>query len=370
MITRQRVVFAALVAWAALVSLATLRSGAPDEAVRSIALGGAGVVFVIALLGLLAGAWRGPLLAALGVTATGLAVCGLLAHDGSATSAGILGLIIVGGAAAVVYQFDEQALRLGKGPRDGARSSRTEELLEKLHEHSMLSDTAKRVLFRDRELDLLRNVIEGDIGRGEYNAALRLCDDMANVFGYREEAEAFRTRINRARHEDYQAQVHAAIEQLNGHLVERDWPRAHEVAARMRRLFPDQHVVEDVEARINRARAEHKEELQRAFLDAAHREDVELAMEKLRQLDHYLTPEETEALQNVAQEVVAKHRSNLSVRFKLAVNDHRWVDAARIGDTIIAEFPNTKMAEEVRTMIDVLRTRASQAAVAAGELRS
>ena len=72
-----------------------------------------------------------------------------------------------------------------------------------------------------------------------------------------------------------------------------------------------------------------------------------------------------ERLAEVAQGVIVRHRENLGVQFKLAVNDHRWAEAARLGDTIISEFPNTQMAAEVRSMIDVLRTRATQAALAA-----
>jgi hypothetical protein len=90
-------------------------------------------------------------------------------------------------------------------------------------------------------------------------------------------------------------------------------------------------------------------------------------MQRLRELDRYLDKGEAGRLSEYAEAVVAKHRENLSVQFKIAVNDHRWADAARVGDAIMAEFPNTKMAEEVRSMIDVLRTRATQAAVAAGE---
>jgi len=47
------------------------------------------------------------------------------------------------------------------------------------------------------------------------------------------------------------------------------------------------------------------------------------------------------------------------------VNDHRWAEAAQMGDRIISEYPNTKMADEVRSMIEVLRVRATQAAVLA-----
>ena len=87
-------------------------------------------------------------------------------------------------------------------------------------------------------------------------------------------------------------------------------------------------------------------------------------MSLLKQLDRYLSREEAGRLAEVAEGVVVKHRDNLGVQFKIAVNDRRWVQATRIGETIIGEFPNTKMAAEVRSMIDILRSRAVQATLA------
>ena len=240
-------------------------------------------------------------------------------------------------------------------------------LLERLVEQTMLTDNMRSVLFRTRELDILRATIEDHLAHGDYDAAVVLCDDMAQRFGAREEAEQFRTRIQRSRREHYEANVHAALRRLEEMLAKRDWAHAHEEAARIRRLYPDSPVVAELDSRINAARQEHKHHLEAQFLDAAEREDVEIAMPLLRELDRYLTTDDALRLRNVAQGVIARHRENLGVQFKLAVNDRRWAEAARIGQTIIEEFPNTKMAEEVKPMIDVLRTRATQAAVAAGE---
>ncbi len=229
----------------------------------------------------------------------------------------------------------------------------------------MLSDNAKRVLFRERELGLLRRAIDQDISRGDYDAAITLCDEMANQFGYRKEAEVFRSKIDQARDEHYEAQVDSALTRLDSLLSDRDWSAAHQETARIRRLYPDSHIIDDLDGRIMRARGEHRQELEARFLDLAQRDDVEAAMRTLKELDRYLTREEAERLAEVAQGVIVRHRENLGVQFKLAVNDHRWAEAARLGDTIVGEFPNTQMAVEVRSMIDVLRTRATQAALSA-----
>ena len=57
----------------------------------------------------------------------------------------------------------------------------------------------------------------------------------------------------------------------------------------------------------------------------------------------------------------------LGVQFKIAVHDREWVRAMRVGEQIIQEFPNTKMCDEVRGMIDLLRERAAgQSAAGSG----
>ena len=118
----------------------------------------------------------------------------------------------------------------------------------------------------------------------------------------------------------------------------------------------------ELDNRIHAARNEHKQELLNQFQMSMDHDNVESAMKLLRELDRYLTREEATQLSLQAQTVVERHRENLSTRFKIAVNDRRWTEAIQVGDLIRHEFPNTKMAEEVDSMIDVLQTRATEEA--------
>jgi hypothetical protein len=279
---------------------------------------------------------------------------------------GALGLILAAVALPIVLALHHLTSGGQPSPTLSASSS-TDRLLAQIYENSMLSDNAKRVLFRDRELELLRRAIEDDMAHGDYNSGLTLCDEMANLFGHREEAEDFRNRILHANHAAIEAKVHQALANLDHILAMRDWARAHQDAASIRRLYPTHHLVQTIDARILQARDEHQRELEARFTEAATRDDVNQAMLLLKELDRYLSREEASRFAEVAQNVVIKHRDGLSMQFKLAVNDHRWAEAAQVGDLIIAEYPNTKMADEVRSMIDVLRVKATQAAVAAAE---
>jgi len=318
------------------------------------------VLIVSGLMRSLIGAVHGVAL----VAAFGMVAGGSLTGDWITIGIGLIAAVIAGCSVPIAFALRDMADREGAG--GGPTSGELRDLLYELHEHSMLSDSAKRVLFREREMGLLRAAIEQDIAEGKYNVALTLCDEMADVFGHRNEAEAFRGQIMQARQERYDLEVQTALEHFDELLGQRDWALVHQEAARIRRLYSDSHLVQNLDQHILQARAEHKNELEGRFLQAAQRDDVEAAMALLKELDRYLEPPEAERLAEVAQGVVVKHRDNLGVQFKLAVNDRRWAEAARIGETIIAEFPNTKMADEVRSMIDLLRTRATQAALVEG----
>lgn len=305
--------------------------------------------------------------AMLGVWCVGLTAFGAMRITESlgmgALLIGVLGIVIVAATAPVAFMLRSMSNASSFSAAGSQRS--TEQWLAQIHENTMLSDAAKRVLFRERELDLLRRAIEEDISRGDFQAGTTLCDEMANLFGHREEAETFRERLLQAGRDIYETQVHQALGDFDRVLAERDWARAYEEAARIKRLYPESQLVHELDQRIIAAREQHKRDLESQFLQAAEREDIDQAMRLLKTLDRYLNRDEAGRLSAVAQGVVVKHREVLSRQFKSAVSEHRWAEAAHVGDEIMSEYPNTKMADEVRSMIDVLRVRASQAAVMA-----
>lgn len=349
--TRSTIVAIAVGAWGALIIGAIIGMGEAGTTMGLVDFITGGALVAIAIGGGISQRWLGPLLGAMAVTSAGAAAVGAVNGSALFGAIGVLGMLMTGASVVIALRLGDQSVASGS-----LRGVETR--LDQLQEVAMLSESARRVLYRKRELDLLRSAIEDDISRGDHNAALRLCDEMAGQFGFREEAETYRGRIIQARRANDEAQIRAALVSLDEHLAARDWPQAHGVAASLRRLFPESHVVLELDARILRARDEHKHELEHAFIDAAGRDDIEGAYECLRNLDRYLGPDDSDRLAETAATVVTKHRDNLGVQFKLAVGDRRWVDAARIGDSIVTEFPNTRMAEEVAGMIDVLRTRA------------
>ncbi len=236
--------------------------------------------------------------------------------------------------------------------------------LETMVQEGGLSEAAKRVLHRREERDLLTRAIEQDITDEDWEAAMVLVRELAERFGYRADAEEFRSRIDHARAETLDRNVGEAMSRLDSMLENRNWAEAYREASRIERLFPDSPRVENLRNHVDQARRRYKVDLERQFLHAAERDEVDRAMKLLKQLDEYLSEGEAEQLREVARGVVSKARENLGARFKLLIEDKEWSEAVRVGERLMKEFPNTRMAEEVRDMIDGLRTRAEQATAA------
>lgn len=266
----------------------------------------------------------------------------------------------------VVFTFATlpMGLRAAAGadqPSSKESLDRVSRAVERLTHEGGLSETAKRILHRKEERDLLRSAIEQDIQDGDHDAALILAQELADRFGYRADAEEYRARIERVRAQTIDAQVIEALESLDALLRTRHWAEAFNEAARITRLFPESHRVQKLTERCESARARYKQDLERRFLLCAQRDQVDDAMTLLRELDQYLSEAEAEPYREVARGIIGKARDNLGVRFKLALQDRAWGVALDVGERIITDFPNSRMAQEVREMLDTLRERAQTA---------
>jgi hypothetical protein len=268
--------------------------------------------------------------------------------------AGLIGLLGVALLAPLVA-----ALRAAGRASGTERISSAIAAMERLAEEQTLSDDARRVLNRKRERDILCRAIEEDIAAQDWDAATILVKELADRFGYRVEAEEFRQRIERTRFETMDRKVGDAVRNLDALIVRRQWDEASAEAARITRVFPDSQRVEGLRHRVERARERYKSDLERRFLNAAKEARVEEAHELLKELDVYLSEAEGEPYRELARGVIGQARENLGVQFKLSVQDRDWRRAAEVGERIIRDFPNTRMADEIRGVIDGIREKAT-----------
>ena len=231
---------------------------------------------------------------------------------------------------------------------------------DQMIESLQMSENAKRVLFRDRELELLRKTVQADLAEGNFHAALVHCDQMGAVFGAVEEAEALRTQVQNIIHEHHEARILNEIKNLRSLLDRHKWVEAYQDAARLRRLFPESPILHDLEQRIADVRTEYRHGLEDRFLQAAKEDNPEKAMGLLKELDGYLTPDEARNFKDTAATVITTYKENLGARFKMAVSDHRWQEAIEFGEELVKQFPNSKMAEEATSILKTIKMRATE----------
>lgn len=288
-----------------------------------------------------------------GVLLAGIAIAG-------ATNSAMQGYALVAFAVVAALMPVSVILARRRGGSSDSIERRIMELTGAVHtmtQEGGLSEVAKRVLHRRQERELLRRAIEQDIADEDWEAAMVLVKELAERFGYRGDAEEFRARIERARAATFDREVIEAMTMLDDLIRAGRWTEAYTEAARITRIYPDSPRVGDLRDRVEQARLRHRKDLERRFLMAAQREHVDEAMGLLKELDTYLTPTEAEPFQEVARGVIGKSRENLGVRFKLMVQDHQWQAAVEVGEQIINQFPNTRMAQEVRDMLPALREK-------------
>ncbi|MFI4860720.1 MAG: hypothetical protein ACIAXF_08585 [Phycisphaerales bacterium JB063] len=232
-------------------------------------------------------------------------------------------------------------------------------LLNSINERMLLSETAKRIAYRHEDIDLLRSTIKTDIQNHDFDAALVLVNEIGKTYGHKEEAEEYRDQIIYARTTEMETKVDRALAKLDETLARHDFDSAGNEALKIQRLYSDSPRVKDVHRKVAHAREQYKHDLEREFLEAAKVDDVDRAMDLLKVLDRYLTEKEAGPFRETARGIIGKKRENLGVQFKIAIHDKEWLRAVAVGEHIIREFPNTRMADEARGMLDLLRERAA-----------
>lgn len=232
-------------------------------------------------------------------------------------------------------------------------------LTQSVNERLLLSETAKRIAYRHEDIDLLRSTIRADIEKKDFDAALVLVSEIGTTYGHREEAEEYRDQIILARTVEVESKVKKSMGKLDELLANHKFEQATQEAQKIQRLYGDSPQIQGLPRKVAHAREQYKHDLERAFLDAAKVNNVDRAIELLKELDKYLTEQEAEPFRETARGVIGKQRENLGVQFKIAVHDKEWVLSVSVGEQIIREFPNSRMADEVRSMLDLLRERAA-----------
>lgn len=232
-------------------------------------------------------------------------------------------------------------------------------MLNLISEQQLLSDRGKSIAYRAKDREALRFAIQEEINRADYEAALRLAEEMDRSFGSRQEADRFRTIIEERRTEATRRHVAEATSIIDRHIRSEQWSSAIREAEAFAARYPEEPQLRQLPAEVENRRQTHKKQLLESFHDAANRHDVDAAMVLMKRLDAYLSPTEAESIQETARSIVKAKLESLKDQFSRAVHESNWHEALRIGDAIVRDFPNTQMAKEVRDVLETLKQRAS-----------
>ena len=231
--------------------------------------------------------------------------------------------------------------------------------LKKLSELAGLSDQAKSLIYRDREIEAIREAIQDDVIKRDYVSAEILIQSVEKRLGYADEAARLRKDVEAGKKATMDETIDDAIARLDEIIHHHDWARAARAAQRLAKLFPNSPKAAAMPQRIEAAKTEHKRSLLQSYGEVVRKNDVDQSIALLKELDRYLTPQEAAALAESARGVFRAKLHNLGVEFAIRVTDQQWAAAIATGQEIVAEFPNTRMAHEVREKMELLRARAA-----------
>lgn len=286
----------------------------------------------------------------------------------------LMGIGIVAGTtilAAVVMMFGHVMNLLLKIEGNSFRSygvlRDVEDMLEKqrvdlatISENSQLSDAVRSVTHRTRERTALRLAINEEIIRGDWEAAYSLVEQLESRHGYRNEAARIREEVDQSRLRQNRDELHEAVERVKARMEAHDWDWSRREMDRLGAAHPQNPEVRSLPVLFAKLRNEHKRRLLKGWDESVQRNEVDRGIAILKELDQYLTPNEAAALEESARGVFRAKLHNLGVQFSLAVTGQDWQEAYNVGRQISQEFPNSRMAQEVKDRIHVLAQRAGE----------
>ncbi len=273
---------------------------------------------------------------------------------------GVLVLLIA------VLAMLSMALRMLKTiAENGAKLEKIAEALEKsravlaqINQNTRLSETAKAIAFRDADRQSLREAVFDKLQQQDFDTAYKIIDEIAHSTIYQELTEQLRDDANKYRDATDTERVNQVIANIEKLFETYQWAKASTQIEKLIKAAPKSEKAKAMRQKLLDKKQERKKILLTAWDDAVKRQLTDRSLEILRELDLYLTPNEGLALQEAAKEAFRNKLHNLGVLFSLAVAGKQWTKAVQVGQQIMHDFPNSRMAEEIREKWDILKQKA------------
>jgi len=238
--------------------------------------------------------------------------------------------------------------------------SQKQAILTQISENVLLSDALKSVAFREKDSNILREAIQEDIRTEQWDSAGVLISALEERFGCTAEAKQLREELRHHRLASTEEKIDSAVQHVESMWMIHRYEEALRESEKLAQLYPQSEKVGSLKEKTEIRRQAHKKELLARWDEAAKKNDFEQGVELLKLLDNYLEPSEAAALEETAREIFRGKLQNYAVQFTMFVTEKQWVKSLEVGRKIIEEFPNTRIAQEVREKLDILEKRARQ----------
>ena len=239
-------------------------------------------------------------------------------------------------------------------------ANRNRELLTQISRHMCLSDSARQIAFGDIERMELAEAVLGKLHQRDFDTTFSMIESMARHTEHKALAKQLRATADKFRTATEEEQIEQIITHVQQLCNQCHWAQAQVKISKLLNGFPDSDKAKEVLKRYHQAKDKRKKDLLEAWDDAVKLQQTDRSLEILKELDLYLSPSEGLALQESASSVFRTKLHNLGMEFSLAVTEKNWQKALEAGDQIVADFPNSKMAHEIRDKKQILQQCASE----------
>jgi hypothetical protein len=227
--------------------------------------------------------------------------------------------------------------------------------LTQINQSTRVSETVKAIAFREEDRQSLRHVVFEKLRQDDFEDAYEIIDEISHHVGYRTFADELRLEVDKYRNATEEERIDQSIAHIEALFKNCQWPKASVQIESLIRMYPQSEKARAMRQQLIDRKDERKKILLAAWDDAIQQQETDRSLEILKELDMYLTANEGLALQEAARDVFKTKLHNLGVQFGMAVSDKQWDTALDIGQQIMRDFPNSRMAEEIQGKLDVLR---------------
>lgn len=238
--------------------------------------------------------------------------------------------------------------------------SRQNNLLAQVAQAARLSDTAKEVVFHDTEQMELGEAVLTKLHQHDFDASIALIDSLAKQPRYTQMAATLKRTAEKYRSATEEGRISQIIAHIEHLFDQKLWIPAAAQIDNLIKTFPYSDKAKTMPARLRERKDRQKRELLAAWDLAVREKNTDRSLEILKELDLYLTPNEALALRESASSVFRTKLHNLGVEFSFAVTEQDWKKAHETGRKIVQDFPNSRMAAEIRSRMDILAERAKK----------